>query len=287
MEIVVGKMAGFCMGITRAVENTEKLLDNTEIFCIGELTHNKQVMEELEAKGLKVKENIEEVKDSSKVIFRAHGMTKMSYIRAKEKKLEIHDFTCPKVLALHDILEHKNNDGKFIFLLGEKYHPEIIGTKSFADEESIFVIETEDDIKNAIDSLRKSNKKSLFILSQTTFSLKKFDDLVEKIKENIENKDIDIEVYNSICTATELRQKETENISKEVDFMVIIGGKNSSNTRKLYDISSKNTKAIHIETKEELKDIDFSNFNKIGVMAGASTPKKSIDDTIKYLESRS
>lgn len=285
MEIIIGKLAGFCGGINSAVSKTEKLLvDKEKIYCLGELTHNKQVMEKLEKSGLIVIEKLEDIENNTEVIFRAHGMPKNAYDEAKKRNIKVYDFTCPRVLALHEQIEKESKKGKYIFLLGEEGHPEIVGTMGFADKNNLFLLQTINDVENAIKDLLASKRTELYILSQTTFSLRKFDEIVEKIIQKLEKKGIDIEINNSICEATELRQKETEKISQIVDYMIIIGGKNSSNTRKLYEISEKNCKnAIHIETKNELKNIDFSNYKKIGIMAGASTPKSSIAGVKEYL----
>ena len=285
MEIIIGKLAGFCGGINSAVSKTEKLLvDKEKIYCLGELTHNKQVMEKLEKSGLIVIEKLEDIENNTEVIFRAHGMPKNAYDEAKKRNIKVYDCTCPRVLALHEQIEKESKKGKYIFLLGEEGHPEIVGTMGFADKNNLFLLQTINDVENAIKDLLASKRTELYILSQTTFSLRKFDEIVEKIIQKLEKKGIDIEINNSICEATELRQKETEKISQIVDYMIIIGGKNSSNTRKLYEISEKNCKnAIHIETKDELKNIDFSNYKKIGIMAGASTPKSSIAGVKEYL----
>lgn len=289
MEIILGKLAGFCNGVQSAVENTEELLKNREkMYCVGELAHNRQVMEELEKEGLIVVDNIEDVKNNSEVIFRAHGMPKEAYEKAKEKKIDVHDFSCTRVKILHEDVENANKEGYYIFLLGEKTHPEVIGTESFAKDGEVTVLKSLEDIESAIVNFKKSDIDKLYICAQTTFSLKKFDDIVEEIKEKLKDTNVEIKINKSICEATELRQKETERLAKEVDFMVIIGGKQSSNTKKLFEISSTNCKrAIHIETKDELEDIDFSCINKVGVMAGASTPKKSIEEVIDFLNKRS
>lgn len=287
MEIIVGKLAGFCRGVTVAVESTEKLLkEKNKIYCLGELAHNKQVMENLEKSGLIVIDNLSDVENGSEVIFRAHGMPKSAYEEAEKRNIDIYDYTCVRVKLIHNQVEEACNEGKYIFLLGDKKHPEIIGTKGFADENKIYVIQTEEDIEDAISSLKNSGIKKLYIAAQTTYSVKAFKEITEEIKKRLEKENISIEINNSICEATELRQKETEELSKVVDYMIIVGGKNSSNTKKLYEISERNCKnAIHIETKEELKNIDFKPCKKIGIMAGASTPKSSIEGVREYLES--
>lgn len=179
--------------------------------------------------------------------------------------------------------------GKYIFLFGDKDHVEVEGTVGFTREDNVSVISEKEDIYKAFEKFDKSLKDEIFVLAQTTFSLKKFDEFAEIIKREVQNRydnRVELEILNSICMATELRQKEAMEMATKVDYMVIIGGKNSANTKKLYEIASEKCKnAIHIETKNELKGIDFSNINKVGVMAGASTPKKSIDEVKEYLES--
>lgn len=291
MEVVVGKLAGFCNGVRNAVEKTEELLENRDkIYCLGELVHNRQLVDDLKKEGLIIVNDISEVPDNSEVIFRAHGVTKNIYQIAKEKNLTVYDYSCVRVIKLHEDVENMNNNGYYIFLFGDNNHPEVIGTKSFAKLEEITVLKDKEEIDNAINNFKNSNLNKLYICAQTTFSLKKFDEFVSIVEEKLKkyNNDIDIKINKSICEATEIRQMETENLAKKVDFMVIIGGKNSSNTIKLYEISSKNCKdAIHIETKKELENIDFSKVSKVGVMAGASTPKKSINEVIEYLNKRS
>ena len=291
MEVVVGKLAGFCNGVRNAVEKTEELLENRDkIYCLGELVHNKQLVDDLKKEGLIIVNDISEVPDNSEVIFRAHGVTKNIYQLAKEKNLTVYDYSCVRVIKLHEDVENMSNKGYYVFLFGDEEHPEVIGTKSFAKSEEITVLKDKEEIDNAINNFKNSNLNKLYICAQTTFSLKKFDEFVRIVEEKLKkyNNDIDIKINKSICEATEIRQMETENLAKKVDFMVIIGGKNSSNTVKLYEISSKNCKdAIHIETKKELENIDFSKVSKVGVMAGASTPKKSIDEVIEYLNKRS
>lgn len=291
MEVILGKLAGFCNGVRNAVEKTGELLENRDkIYCLGELVHNKQLVDDLKKEGLIIVNDISEVPDNSEVIFRAHGVTKNIYQIAKEKNLTVYDYSCVRVIKLHEDVENMSNEGYYVFLFGDEEHPEVIGIKSFAKLEEITVLKDKEEIDNAINNFKNSNLNKLYICAQTTFSLKKFDEFVSIVEEKLKkyNNDIDIKINKSICEATEIRQMETENLAKEVDFMVIIGGKNSSNTVKLYEISSKNCKdAIHIETKKELENIDFSKVSKVGVMAGASTPKKSIDEVIEYLNKRS
>lgn len=281
MEIIIGKTAGFCYGVKRAVEGSLKETSDKQIYCLGELVHNKQVMKEIEKQGIKLIEDINEVPNNSKVIIRAHGVVKEIYEIAKEKNIELVDYTCPNVLKIHEVASKYKNENYYIFVIGNKTHPETIGTISYCGN-NYSCIETEDDINDSIESLKESKIKDLLLIVQTTFSEAKFKLIKEKIKETIN--DINIVVKNTICAATSTRQKETENLSKEVDCMIIIGGKNSSNTKKLYELAEKNCqKAIAIETKEELNKEELLKYKKIGIMAGASTPKKNIDEVVELL----
>lgn len=279
MEIILGKTAGFCNGITRAVEKAEEELQKVDkIECLGDLLHNSQVLNKLKDDGLIVINNIEEAKE--KVIIRAHGVKKDVYTYAKEHNVELIDCTCPKVLKIHKKAEELSNENYYIIGIGEKEHAEVIGTFSFCEKGEI--IENIEQLKERTKELNK--KEKIAVLTQTTYNLQKFFEIEKYLKENITT---EIKICNGICNATEIRQKETEEISKKVDCMIIIGGKKSSNTNKLYEISQKNSKkAIKIEEVTELYNEDFKNISKIGVMAGASTPKTSIEAVIKYLKER-
>lgn len=282
MEILVGKTAGFCYGVKRAVDGAKSEIKETKdhIYCLGEIVHNKQVVESLEKDGIIFIEDINESK--GKTIIRAHGVPKEIYKEAEKRNIELKDYTCPNVLKIHKIAEEYSKKGYYIFLCGSKKHPENIGTISYCKENS-YIIEKEDNTLKAIEHLEKTGIKKLLVISQTTYSLEKFY-IIEEIIRNELPKNIELVIENTICKATELRQKETEEISKKVDSMIIIGGKNSSNTKKLYEISTKNCKnTICIETKEELQKSKFMNTKKIGIMAGASTPQKSIDEVVKFL----
>lgn len=286
MKILVGKTAGFCYGVKRAVDGSIEQIEknnNQDIYCLGELVHNKQVVLGLKEKGIKFIENIDEIKNKiSKVIIRAHGIEKTIYVKAKEKNIDIIDYTCPNVLKIHKIAEAYKKQGYYIFLTGTENHPEVRGIISHCGENFSFIT-NEEDIENAIENFKKSNIKKLLLISQTTYNIKKFENVKKLIEEKIQ-KNINLIVKNTICLATEQRQKETRELSTNVDMMIIIGGKNSSNTKKLYEIASENcSNTICIETKDELDKKQYTNIEKIGIMAGASTPQKSIDEVIQFL----
>ena len=277
MKIIIGKTSGFCGGVQNAVIKTEKELNNnkSDIYCLGEIVHNKQVIENLKRQGLKVIENIEDAK--GKTIIRAHGVPKEIYNKAKEQNIELVDLTCPKVVKIHDIAEEYANKGYFVILVGVEEHPETIGTISFCGNDH-YLIRNINDIKFAIEKIKNSGIKKVLVISQTTYSLVKFNNIIEKLKENLEN-DYELEIKNTICSATKMRQEETEELSKIVDFMIIVGGKNSSNTKKLYEISKTNcSNVILVETADEINFDNIKKYETIGIMAGASTPKESVEE---------
>lgn len=280
-KIIIGKTAGFCYGVKRAVEGAKKELENSteRVFCLGEIVHNKQVVEELKNEGITF---IDDIKDGkNKTIIRAHGISRQIYEIANKKGINIIDYTCPKVLKIHEIAEKYSNEGYFVFLCGSKQHPENIGTISFCDK--CYIIENEDDIPEAIEEFNKSKMIKLLVIFQTTYSLEKSYIIGEIIKNRVD-KNVELLIKNTICKATEVRQKETKEISKKVDYMIIVGGKNSSNTKKLYDIARKNCRnSICIETYEQLNLKDIKEEYVIGIMAGASTPQKSIEEVYNKL----
>ena len=284
MEYIVGKTAGFCYGVKNAVEKSEKALENEKpIYCLGEIVHNKNVVKDLENKGIIFIDDLKQNLEKRKTIIRAHGIAKEVYTQADKMGIDLIDLTCPKVLKIHKIVSEYNEKEYYIFLVGSKKHPEIIGTASFCGDD-VSIIENIDDINISIDNFKKSNRKKLAIVVQTTFSLQKFTEITESIKKKFENFE-NIEVVNTICNATKIRQEETEELSKKVDCMIIVGGKNSSNTKKLYEISKKNcNNTICVEEVNEIDKGVLKQGNIVGIMAGASTPQCSINSVIELVK---
>lgn len=212
MEIIVGKLAGFCFGVDNAVSGAmEKLKDNKKIYCLGEIIHNEQVINGLESKGMITVNSLDEIPNGEKVIFRAHGEIVENYEKAKQKNLEVIDLTCPKVKAIHIKVERESKRA-FIIIVGKRNHPEIIATKSFAGE-NCFVVETSDDILDSYMEYEKTNLGQVYVVSQTTFSSKKFDSIAEEVKLNFY--EADVVVDKTICDATENRQNETRELARE------------------------------------------------------------------------
>ena len=276
MEIIIGKLSGFCNGVKNTIDKAEEaLINNSNVYCLGQIVHNERVIKDLEDKGLTIVNSLDEIKDDSKVIIRAHGERKEIYDEIDKRGLDLIDLTCGKVKAIR-IKVSREKDNHFIVIIGKKEHPETLGIKSFAPNNSI-IIENEEDI----DELLDKDFDSLYIVSQTTFNEDKFDMLVNMIKERV---DKDIIVDKTICDATSKRQEETRELSKDVDMMIIVGGKNSSNTKELEVIAKENCDNTYlIQDYNDLVEIDFNNIEKIGIMAGASTSYVVVDEIVNYL----
>lgn len=283
MEILVGKYAGFCGGVINSIKKSEQILEKYgSVFCLGELVHNKQVVNKLEEKGLKIVNSLDDIADNEMVIIRAHGVAREVYDAAEKRNIKLFDLTCPKVLKIHEEAKKLEKEGYFVILIAQDVHPEAIGTISFCGRNSV-ILEKIENLDDVVNRIKESERNKVAIISQTTFSVAKFEMFVEELKKRL--KGYEVLVNNSICAATDLRQKEAVEIAKNVEAMIIIGSKNSSNTKKLYDIALNNcTNSFIIEVLDDLKE-DMSKYARVGVMAGASTPNESINEVIEYLKS--
>lgn len=273
MKVIIGKNAGFCYGVRRAVDGAKKELErNKKVFCLGELVHNKEVVNSLEEKGLITIDNIEKAEGTC--IIRAHGEPKETYDLAKKLNINLVDFTCPNVLKNHKLVQEYYKNGYYTILLGTSTHPENIGTISYCDGYGTCI--DIEELENVLEEINQKEIEKIFVLAQTTYSIKKFEECSKKIKEKLNSKEI--EIKNTICNATEIRQKETEELSKKVDYMIIVGGKNSSNTKKLYDIAKSNCDNVALVEKiPEINLKELEIYDKVGIMAGASTPNESFE----------
>lgn len=286
MEIIVGKYAGFCYGVNRAVDGLNKIVEENSkekanIKCYGEIVHNNNVVKDFQEKKVEFIEDLSKVNREDKVVIRAHGIRKEDYELLKEKGIDYKDFTCHNVLRVHEIVE-KNKDS-LIILTGDRNHPENIGTISFAKD--IIVINNPEELanENIIKRIKEQSKKNkrIVLISQTTYSMEKFNIIVGLLKKILEGTDINLDIEKTICSSTKFRQLETEEIAKKVELMIIIGSKTSSNTKKLKEVAEKYTKTIMVESKDDLGIIEEE---KIGIMAGASAPDYIIKDIVEYLE---
>ena len=276
MEVIVAKSAGFCFGVKRAVDNVYDAIKNNndtkKIYTFGPIIHNEEVVKDLESKGVTVIESKEQLKalDEGIVVIRSHGVEKEIYDIIQEKGLEIIDATCPFVKKIHKIVMEEQKKGRFIIIIGNDNHPEVEGIKGWMKSDYA-VVSCEEDIEK-IDL--KSNKK-ISIVSQTTFNYNKFNNLVEIIRK----KGYDIIVLNTICNATNERQTEAKEIASKVDAMIVIGGKHSSNTQKLYDICNNECNlTYYIQTIDDLDLSKLQSVSCVGITAGASTPNNIIEE---------
>lgn len=270
MEVILAKTAGFCFGVKRAVDTVYQEAGKNHVYTYGPIIHNAHVVSDLEKKGVKVLHSKEELENLSEgtVIIRSHGVSKDIYDLIEEKGLTLVDATCPFVRKIHKIVQAASEKGKQIVIVGSAEHPEVEGIQGWCSKEVHVIAQPEqlDDIDFT---------KPTCLVSQTTFNYKKFKDIVEIIGK----KGYDIEVCNTICNATEERQLEAKSIAKDVDVMVVIGDKQSSNSQKLFEISNKECKnTFFVQT---LRDLDlklFESTGKVGITAGASTPQKIIKE---------
>ena len=277
MKVIIAENAGFCFGVKRAVEMTSKELNTPEkdIYSLGPLIHNEQAVKKLEDEGLKTIDSIDNITDG-KVIIRAHGVTKTMVNNIDAKKLCIVDTTCPYVKSVHKRVEDFQKQGYNIVIIGDSMHPEVIGINGWCNDNA-FIVNSEEEAIN----LPKMDK--IYIVSQTTNTKSKFDKLSTIIKENNE----EVEIFNTICNATTVRQESCKEVAGKVEAMVVIGGYHSSNTNKLVEVSKKYCNHVyHIEMTKELPLQELSKFNTIGITAGASTPDwiiKEVVETVKNI----
>lgn len=270
MEIIIGRESGFCFGVKRAVDGVENEVSSSgKLKCLGEIVHNEVVVKKLMDKGVVFVDNIDEVKDNEYLAIRAHGVPEDVYKKAEERNIKLLDFTCPKVMQIHKKIKEASNNGYSIILIGKKEHPETIGSMGYAKD--VYVIE---DISE-IEALPLFDK--VFSIVQTTFSLDKYISIEKKLKEKYSN----IVCINSICPSTRNRQEECRKIAREADFMIIVGGKNSSNTKKLFEVAcSECENCIIIQDENDKKIEESKKYDIIGVMSGASTPMETIDKVV-------
>ncbi|MDO4519393.1 MAG: 4-hydroxy-3-methylbut-2-enyl diphosphate reductase [Eubacteriales bacterium] len=279
MKIKVAETAGFCFGVKRAVDRVYELIEEQSkpIYTLGPIIHNESVVDDLASKGVKVitEDEIDSIKDGV-IVIRSHGVGKNVYDHINENHLEYIDVTCPFVLKIHKIVEKESLAGNEIVIIGDENHPEVQGICGWCHGAYTVI--------NNIDDARKykiNPEKKTCVVSQTTFNYNKFKELVEIIKETSYNYGVleILDILNTICNATEERQSEARRIAAEVDTMLVIGGRSSSNTQKLYEICKKECKnTYYIQSPVDLDSDMFQCSSYVGITAGASTPKKIIEE---------
>lgn len=276
VEIRTAKSAGFCFGVERAVNRVYEVIKGKDsVYTYGPIIHNDEVVRDLSAHGVTVIHDIEEFTEdvSGTVVIRSHGVGKDVQDAMEAKGCTIVDATCPYVKKIHRVVSKESKEGRVIVIIGSAKHPEVQGIKGWC-ENDVYIVERKEDAENIC--LPEGTK--LCIVSQTTFNYKKFEELVEIISK----KRYDILALNTICNATEVRQKESRELARNSDAMIVIGGEHSSNTQKLYEICKNECKnTYYIQTAKDLDLAELKSFERVGITAGASTPNKIIKEVQK------
>ena len=284
MKVKTEKTAGFCFGVKRAVDKVYELIENgvSPIYTLGPIIHNEEVVSDFEKKGVTVisEEDIPKLREGT-VVIRSHGVGRRIYDMLKTAGISFVDVTCPFVLKIHRIVERESRAGKQIIIFGDPSHPEVKGICGWC-EGSCTVLRNREDAENFV----PDPGRIPCIVSQTTFNYNKFKELVEILcKKRYDNNVLNIDnILNTICNATEERQKEAKSIAGEVDTMLVIGGRHSSNTQKLFEICKEECEnTYYIQTPVDLDSEMFHRSSYVGITAGASTPKKIIEEVQEHV----
>ena len=279
MEIKLAKTAGFCFGVNRAVDMLYKMVENGEKVCtLGPIIHNPQVISDLESKGVKIVSDENDVPQDTKLVIRTHGVEKKVIDKLNEKNVDFCDATCPFVRKIHKIITENSNENTLVLIAGDENHPEVQGIRSYCKGESI-VFRNSDDLEKIAENGEKYFEKEIIVVWQTTFNTVEYEKCLKKIKKHYTN----ARIFDTICSATNERQEEAMRLAETCDAMIIVGGRQSSNTAKLKAVCENCCPTYLIETAEELPSIDLSGCRKVGVTAGASTPAAIIKEVLSTM----
>lgn len=274
MKVTIAKHSGFCYGVKRAVDIG--LSDyNKKTYTFGQLIHNGEFQKKMDEKGINVVESLDSIKNCN-LIIRSHGVGKKIYDLAKEKNINIIDATCPYVKKIHEIVRNEYKKNRKVIIIGNPEHPEVKGILGWCEEKG-FTIKNAKKAKLLLRNIEKSDKIS--VVCQTTFKVDEY----EKIKKIFESYFKNVNFYDTICAATRKRQESAVELSKKVDLMIVVGGKNSSNTKKLYELCKEHTKTLFIQNKNDYVLSDLSDVNSIGIVGGASTPDWVINNILQII----
>ena len=280
MKIKVAESAGFCFGVNRAVNMVYQALEQHKpVATLGPIIHNTDVVNDMKTRGARIIQDVSELRPDEYVVIRSHGVEKAVYDRIHALGNPVIDATCPFVRRIHKIVAEETAKGSFILIAGDESHPEVQGIIGHC-EQNYFVFRNEIVLKDFFQNLEKNFSKRLAIVAQTTYNNIIWGECLKVLPE----KDFNIVVYETICSATEQRQSDAAALASESDCMIVIGGKHSSNTVKLYDISRRHCKSYHIENADELDTLDLTDAENIGITAGASTPAHIIKEVIFTME---
>lgn len=275
-KIIVAESAGFCFGVNRAINILYKLIDENKPACtLGPIIHNMQMVNELREKGVRTIDKISEVKENETIVIRSHGVPQSIVDEINERHLDYIDATCPFVSKIHKIVSETDDDS-IVIIAGDKNHPEVQGIMGHC-KSKCYTFKNQEELQELFSIIPQKNYKTIKIVAQTTFDLKEW----EKSLKSLKNVYTNTKIFDTICNATSIRQREAANISKSVDLMFVIGDKHSSNSFKLYSICSSNCEnTFFIETADELPLEMVKKADSIGVTAGASTPARIIKEVL-------
>ena len=277
MQIILAKTAGFCFGVNRAVKLTYELLEQGRpVATLGPLIHNPQVVEDLESKGAITCDSVDDVPDGCEVVIRSHGVGQSVYDKISTRRLVYHDATCPFVTKIHKIAARAGAEGAMLLVAGDAKHPEVQGIVGHTTGK-VEVFANLAELEKLLPEL--TQQKSIFAVAQTTFNVQSW----ETCKEFLKNQCTNAKIFDTICNATWARQQEAEDLSQKCDHMVVIGGHHSSNTQKLLQVAARHTKAINVETADELDPSWLAGAAVVGVTAGASTPSSIIEEVLNSM----
>ena len=277
MQIILAKTAGFCFGVNRAVKLTYELLEQGRpVATLGPLIHNPQVVEDLESKGAITCDSVDDVPDGCEVVIRSHGVGQSVYDKISTRRLVYHDATCPFVTKIHKIAAQAGAEGAMLLVAGDAKHPEVQGIVGHTTGK-VEVFANLAELEKLLPEL--TQQKSIFAVAQTTFNVQSW----ETCKEFLKNQCTNAKIFDTICNATWARQQEAEDLSQKCDHMVVIGGHHSSNTQKLLQVAARHTKAINVETADELDPAWLAGAARVGVTAGASTPSSIIEEVLNSM----
>lgn len=277
-QIILAKTAGFCFGVDRAVNLVYELVGEGKKVCtLGPIIHNAQLVADLESKGVKIIDDISQAPQGYTVVVRTHGVEKSVLDELESKGIDYVNATCPFVTKIHNIVK-KQDENTVVLIAGDKNHPEVLGIKSYCKGDS-YVFKNKEELTEIIQKYEIAQKNDVICVAQTTFSLNE----QKKCKKIFKKLCTNCKIFDTICNATSDRQNEAEELSKNSDAMIVVGGRHSSNTCKLRDTGEANCPTFLIETADELASLDLSKYNVIGVTAGASTPSVIIKEVLKSM----
>ena len=282
MKVLKAESAGFCFGVRRAVEivTEQSETGRKPVYTYGPIIHNDQVVTELEAKGVRVISDLKQLEDIQEgtLVIRSHGVSKQEHERMEASGLTVIDATCPFVKKLHHIAEEAGTKGRTLIIAGDPSHPEVKGIVGWASGK-VAVVESPE----AAEELPLLENEEIVLAAQTTFHARKFENIVEILKK----RGYDMFVMNTVCSATDERQTEARKLACQVDAMIVVGGRHSSNTRKLYEICKEHCGNTYlIETLDDLDLKPFQSFLCVGITAGASTPNSIIEEVTDYVRTK-